>query len=82
MCHAPGHLLSRQVFGFLAFGLYALNLAMGAGGGRRRRQVQGEEQCSDHSSNPGLVDGVMAFTTMFRGFLELLNENAGNHTDH
>ena len=73
------------MFGFLAFGLYALNLAMGAGGGRRRRQVQGEEeedQCSDHSSNPGLVDGVMAFTTMFRGFLELLNENAGNHTDH
>ena len=69
------------MFGFLAFGLYALNLAMGAGGGRRRRQVQ-VDQCSDHSSNPGLVDGVMALTTMFRGFLELLNENAGNHTDH
>ena len=66
------------MFGFLAFGLYALNLAMGAGGGRRRRQ----DQCSDDSSNPGLVDGVMALTTMFRGFLELLNENAGNHTDH
>ena len=70
------------MFGFLAFGLYALNLAMGAGGGRRRREVQGEvDQCSD-SSDPGLVDGVMALTTMFRGFLELLNENAGNHTDH
>ena len=69
------------MFGFLAFGLYALNLAMGAGGGRRRRQVQGEveDQCSDHNS-PGLVDGVMALTTMFRGFLELLNESTGNHT--
>ena len=48
--------------------------------------MQGEEQdqCSDQSSNPRLVDGVMALTTMFRVFLELLNENAGirNHTDH
>ena len=72
------------MFGFLAFGLYALNLAMGAGGGRRRRQGQGEveDQCSDHSDNPGLVDGVMALTTMFRGFLQLLNESTGNHTDH
>ena len=70
------------MFGFLAFGLYALNLAMGAGGGRRRRQVQGEveDQCSEDSSSPGLVDGVMALTTMFRGFLELLKESAGNHT--
>ena len=70
------------MFGFLAFGLYALNLAMGAGGGRRRRHVQGEveDQCSEDSSSPGLVDGVMALTTMFRGFLELLNESTGNHT--
>ena len=66
-----------QVFSFLAFGLYLLNLAMGM---KRRRRRDAEGVCSpefDPQTNPELMEGVMAFTSMFGGFLSILNETGG-----
>ena len=65
-----------QVFSFLAFGLYLLNLAMGM----KRRRRDAEDVCSpefDPQTNPELMEGVMAFTSMFGGFLSILNETGG-----
>ena len=67
-----------QVFSFLAFGLYLLNLAMGMK--RRRRRRDAEDICSpefDPQTNPELMQGVMAFTSMFGGFLSIINETGG-----
>ena len=66
-----------QVFSFLAFGLYLLNLAMGM---KRRRRRQAEDVCDaefDPQSYPELMQGVLAFTSMFGGFLNILNETGG-----
>ena len=65
-----------EVFGFLAFGLYLLNLAMGM----RRRRREAEDVCSpdfDPQTNPELMQAVLAFTSMFGGFLSILNETEG-----
>ena len=65
-----------QVFSFLAFGLYLLNLAMGM----KRRRRDAEDICSpefDPQTNPELMQGVMAFTSMFGGFLSIINETGG-----
>merc|ERR1739848_52373 len=59
-----------EVFGFLAFGLYILNLAMGMGGKRRKRS--NTDICSpdfDPTSHPELISGVLAFYSMFEGFI-------------
>jgi len=58
-----------EVFGFLAFGLYLLNLVMNM---KRRKRRAGAEQCGDEfvpDMEPDLVEGVLAFYTMFQGFL-------------
>ena len=68
-----------EVFGFLAFGLYLLNLAMGMR--RRRKRREAEDVCSpefDPQTNPELMQAVLAFTSMFGGFLSILNETEGN----
>ena len=67
-----------EVFGFLAFGLYLLNLAMGMR--RRRRREAQDDVCSpefDPQTNPELMQAVLAFTSMFGGFLSILNETEG-----
>ena len=66
-----------EVFGFLAFGLYLLNLAMGM---KRRRRREAEDVCSpefDPQTNQELMQAVLAFTSMFGGFLSILNETEG-----
>ena len=67
-----------QAFSFLAFGLYLLNLAMGMKRRRRRRDAQdvSSREC-DPRTNHELMQGVMAFTSMFGGFLGILNETGG-----
>ena len=65
-----------EVFGFLAFGLYLLNLAMGMG----RKKRSAGDSCGhnfDPASNPELVEAVMAFTAMFRGYLSIGSEDEG-----
>merc|ERR1712106_282851 len=58
---------SFEVFGFLAFGLYLLNLVM-----NMKRRKRSADQCSsdfDPSREPELMEGVLAFYSMFQGFL-------------
>jgi len=58
-----------EVFGFLAFGLYLLNLVMNM---KRRKKRAGADQCGeefDPDMEPDLVEGVLAFYNMFQGFL-------------
>ena len=59
-----------EVFGFLAFGLYLLNLAMGMN--RRKRSVS--EDCDEEYDpvyNQELLNSVMAVTSMFRAFTNI-----------
>ena len=63
-----------EVFGFLAFGLYLLNLAMGMN--RRKRSVS--EDCDeeyDPVDNLELLNSVMAVTSMFRAFINIYYES-------
>ena len=59
-----------EVFGFLAFGLYVLNLAMGMG--KRRKRSNTDDICSQDfnpTTRPELINGVLAFYSMFEGFI-------------
>ena len=63
-----------EVFGFLAFGLYLLNLAMGMN--RRKRSVS--EDCDEEYDpvyNQELLNSVMAVTSMFRAFINIYYES-------
>ena len=66
-----------EVFGFLAFGLYVLNLAMGMG--KRRKRSNSDDICGQDfnpTSRPELISGVLAFHSMFEGFMNA-NESEG-----
>jgi hypothetical protein len=68
---------SFEVFGFLAFGLYLLNLVMNM---KRRKRSAGAEHCSSDfnpSREPELVEGVLAFYSMFEGFLNAFYDGKG-----
>merc|ERR1719468_780780 len=48
--------------------------------GMRRRRRDAEDVCRpefDPQTNPELMQGVMAFTSMFGGFLSIINETGG-----
>ena len=67
---------SFEVFGFLAFGLYLLNLVM-----NMKRRKRSAEHCSSDfnpSREPELVEGVLAFYSMFEGFLTAFYDGKGN----
>ena len=66
-----------EVFGFLAFGLYLLNLVMNM---KRRKKRAGADQCGeefDPDMEPDLVEGVLAFYNMFQGFLTAFYDEEG-----
>ena len=66
-----------EVFGFLAFGLYVLNLAMGMG---KRRKRSDTDTCSpdfNPTSRPEVISGVLAFYSMFEGFINANYESEG-----
>ena len=66
-----------EVFGFLAFGLYLLNLVMNMDG-RKKRSA---DHCSYHfnpTHDPKLMEGVLAVYSMFQGFLNALHAGEGN----
>ena len=66
---------SFEVFGFLAFGLYLLNLVM-----NMKRRKRSADQCSsdfDPSREPELVEGVLAFYSMFQGLLTAFYDGEG-----
>ena len=68
---------SFEVFGFLAFGLYLLNLVM-----NMKRRKRSADQCSsdfDPSREPELVEGVLAFYSVFQGFLTAFYDGEGRH---
>ena len=67
-----------EVFGFLAFGLYILNLAMA--GKRKKRSTS--DICSpdfNPTSQPELISGVLAFHSMFEGFINANYESEGEN---
>ena len=69
-----------EVFSFLAFGLYLLNLAMGMNK-RRKRSVIGDDYCpSSLESEPNhqLGEASLAFNSMFWGFIDVLVDTEGN----
>ena len=71
---------SFEVFGFLAFGLYLLNLVMNMDGGARKKRSS--DQCSsefDHSIEPALMEGALAFYSMFEGFLNAFYDGEGKN---
>ena len=66
-----------EVFGFLAFGLYLLNLVMNM---KRRRKRADSDKCGEEfhpDMEPDLVEGALAFYTMFQGFLTALYDQEG-----
>ena len=70
---------SFEVFGFLAFGLYLLNLIMNMdGGGMKKRSAQ--DLCGpdfDASREPALMEGALAFYIVFEGYLNALFDSKG-----
>ena len=74
---------SFEVFGFLAFGLYLLNLVMNMDGGARKKRSS--DQCSsefDPSREPALMEGALAFYSMFEGFLDAFYDGEGKNLNH
>ena len=68
-----------EVFSFLAFGLYLLNLAM-AMNKRRKRSVATDDYCQsglDSEPNPELGEAALAFNSMFWAFIDVLAETEG-----
>ena len=72
-----------EVFSFLAFGLYLLNLAMGMQR-RRKRSVSSDVKdnyCQanvESEQNPDLEEAAIAFNSMFWGFIDVLVDTEGN----
>ena len=68
-----------EVFGFLAFGLYLLNLAMGMGGKRKKRSPSDDVCNPDFNpiNRPDLISGALAFYSMFEGFINANYESDG-----
>ena len=71
---------SFEVFGFLAFGLYLLNLVMNMDEGARKKRSS--DQCISEfepSREPALMEGALAFYSMFEGFLNAFYDGEGKH---
>ena len=73
---------SFEVFGFLAFGLYLLNLIMNMEGEGRRgmKKRSSPDLCSldfEPDREPALMEGALAFYTMFEGYLNALYDSKG-----
>ena len=72
-----------EVFSFLAFGLYLLNLAMGMQR-RRKRSVSSDVKDNyyqanvESEQNPDLEEAAIAFNSMFWGFIDVLVDTEGN----
>ena len=67
---------SFEVFGFLAFGLYLLNLAMNM----KKRRKRSTDVCSDQFQSinePDHIEGMLAFSSMFQGFLTAIYDGEG-----
>ena len=67
-----------EVFGFLAFGLYLLNLAMGMG--KRKKRSPDDDICNpdfNPINRPDLISGALAFYSMFEGFINANYESDG-----
>ena len=67
-----------EVFGFLAFGLYLLNLAMGLG--KRKKRSPSDDVCNpdfNPINRPDLISGALAFYSMFEGFINANYEPDG-----
>ena len=57
-----------EVFSFLAFGLYLVNLAMGMG--RRKRSIDHSDECE---SQPQQTEAIMAVVLSIRTYLKILD---------
>ena len=69
-----------EVFGFLAFGLYLLNLAMGMGKRKKRSPGDDDDVCNpdfNPINRPDLISGALAFYSMFEGFINANYESDG-----
>ena len=67
-----------EVFGFLAFGLYLLNLAMGMG--KRKKRSPSDDICNpdfNPINRPDLISGALAFYSMLEGFINANYESEG-----
>ena len=67
-----------EVFGFLAFGLYLLNLAMGLG--KRKKRSPSDDICNpdfNPINRPDLISGALAFYSMLEGFINANYESEG-----
>ena len=67
-----------EVFGFLAFGLYLLNLAMGMG--KRKKRSPADDVCNPEFNpinRPDLISGALAVYSMFEGFINANYESDG-----